>query len=723
MEDNIKQIGFTVDSGLINRLGIELVGKAETAVSELIKNAYDADATEVTVEFINSEEVGGTLIITDNGLGMTEEQLINGFMRISSTDKIHNPKSIKFGRTRAGKKGIGRFATQCLGSSLTIETQPYNSTQCNIIDIDWDLYEVDSNIENIRFPLYHTVRDINSFGTKLIIRNLRGKWNDRLISKIFDYVNTLFQPTYLSERCKIQNIASKTDKTFNVTFKLNNAIIANEIEEFYDKALFSIEGYVGNDHKGVVLIDSVKFKQSFSLLKEVEYDDRYTKRTVCLFPNLVNIRFKCYYFIYDVKKYKGVTSKELNTIKKNADSIGSIYLYRNGFRVLPFGEPNDDWIHINQRWSNESGTNIPFNTKNVFGFVEILDDGYYFEETSSREGLVENEAYKELIQFVYSSLYIARTELSRIIKPTQKSEKKNDSDITINSESKNKSDKEAIADYKNDVFNAIDNNPNLNDSQKEQKKAEVETHTEKITELIKENEMLRVLASLGLSIGEFAHEVVQLQNSINNHIYTLDNSIEGENLKPELDGIINDFDELFSYTNYFGVAVSQNLSREKQPVLINKVVKHFIKSTQQDIDIEVEQLQYGAETMPMHYSEWSSILANLYTNSRKAIRRKKCKGKILIQIGIEGNNTVLLFNDNGDGIKEEDKEYVFDAFFTKSNPIGWDSPTNEHLIGTGLGLKIIKDIVVANKGTISVVGPAKDYSTCFKITIPKNKSK
>ena len=82
--NNSLNIGFTVDAGLIQRLGYELVGRAETAVSELIKNAYDADATIVDVEFINTTQPHGTLIITDNGTGMSLEQLLNGFMRISS---------------------------------------------------------------------------------------------------------------------------------------------------------------------------------------------------------------------------------------------------------------------------------------------------------------------------------------------------------------------------------------------------------------------------------------------------------------------------------------------------------------------------------------------------------------------------------------------------------------------------------------------------------------
>jgi HSP90 family molecular chaperone len=96
-------IRFSVDAGIIDRLGTELVARQETAVSELVKNAYDADATKVELKFENSDSIGGTLFIEDNGLGMTKEQLVNGFMRISSTDKIRNPISERFKRNRAGQ--------------------------------------------------------------------------------------------------------------------------------------------------------------------------------------------------------------------------------------------------------------------------------------------------------------------------------------------------------------------------------------------------------------------------------------------------------------------------------------------------------------------------------------------------------------------------------------------------------------------------------------------
>lgn len=101
-----EHVRFSVDAGLINRLGTELVSRQETAVSELVKNAYDADANTVDLKFINTESIGGTLVITDTGNGMTREQLIDGFMRISSSDKIENPLSPIYHRKIAGKKAL-----------------------------------------------------------------------------------------------------------------------------------------------------------------------------------------------------------------------------------------------------------------------------------------------------------------------------------------------------------------------------------------------------------------------------------------------------------------------------------------------------------------------------------------------------------------------------------------------------------------------------------------
>lgn len=259
MENEVTNVGFTVDAGLIQRLGYELVGRAETAVSELIKNSYDADATVVDVDFINAFTQGGSLIISDNGLGMTKQQLINGFMRISSTDKLHNPTSIRFNRTKAGKKGIGRFAAQRLGERLILVTQTKESTNAIQIEIDWDKYSIDKDITTITFPIRNIPKE-KVEGTTIKIHGLREKWTEASIKRIYRYVLDLFQPDYLSERSKVDKLAIQNEETFKVNFNLvsneGKRSFLNDQISVFDKSLAIFEGHVNKNHHGIITIKS-----------------------------------------------------------------------------------------------------------------------------------------------------------------------------------------------------------------------------------------------------------------------------------------------------------------------------------------------------------------------------------------------------------------------------------------------------------------------------------
>jgi len=221
--DNLNEnIGFTVDAALIMRLGYELVGKAETAVSELIKNAYDADARAVNVYFKDTDQLGGTITISDDGLGMNYEQLKDGFMRISSADKVRNPISYRYSRARAGRKGIGRFATQRLGNKLVVVTQTKEEDKAIMLTINWELYKSGIDIADITFPIEY-IDKTKDEGTDLIIIGTKDTWNEAGINRVNRYVMDLFQPNYLSTETKDSN-----DNTFQTNFSIikDNNIIA-----------------------------------------------------------------------------------------------------------------------------------------------------------------------------------------------------------------------------------------------------------------------------------------------------------------------------------------------------------------------------------------------------------------------------------------------------------------------------------------------------------------
>lgn len=723
-KSNYKEVGFSVDAGLIQRLGYELVGRAETAVAELIKNSYDADATIVNIDFIESSQVGGSLIISDNGIGMTEDMLINGFMRISSTDKVHNPTSLKYGRTKAGRKGIGRFATQRLGEKLTIVTQTKENEYAIELTIDWNKYIIDADLSSITFPIKRVGKQCEE-GTTLIIENLREKWTDTAIKRVFRYVLDLFQPDYLSERSRISNLAIQDEESFKVNFyqTLNNERRAflNEQISIFDKALVVFEGCINDDHCGSVFVKSESLGLNDSL--EINFSDEIRE-----FFNLRNVYFKIHYFIYNRIQYynNNISNSDLNKIQELSKTASGVKLYRNGFRVLPYGEPTDDWTNIDKRWSSESGhVNIPMSNKNLFGFVEIIDsDGTVFEETASREGLIENDAFRQLSDFVNKSIVAVRGRIAERI--TVFKENNNKDDFTKETATKTRTAQEMFEQIKSMLDERLkQSQDNVDDDEFNKNIKSSNEIINQLADLIEETGMLRVLAGLGLTIGEFTHEIKQFQPSVYGHISKLNQLELDNNARKQIDGLKVDFDNLFDYTKFFSTTISQNINRVKEPVDLLAIIDIFQQTIKNDlakngIDFKVEELDFDVITLPMHKSEWSSILYNLYTNSRKAIKRANVEGKILVEVGTEDTNTFILFHDNGDGIPEENQGRIFNAFFSTSTPASYSAPNEEQLVGTGLGLKIVKDIVLSYKGNIILYPPKEDYSTCFKITIPKN---
>ncbi|RYG29557.1 MAG: hypothetical protein EOO01_38040, partial [Chitinophagaceae bacterium] len=129
------------------------------------------------------------------------------------------------------------------------------------------------------------------------------------------------------------------------------------------------------------------------------------------FDYIKGVHFKAYYFIFLPAL---IPTKQLSFIREVANEKGGIRLYRNGFRVLPYGETANDWLRLDES-SRRRIILTPHANNNFFGFVEITDNtGILYEETSSREGLIENEAFGELVDFLYRSLVTATVKVAEL---------------------------------------------------------------------------------------------------------------------------------------------------------------------------------------------------------------------------------------------------------------------------------------------------------------------
>ena len=142
-------VRFSTDAAIVKRLGRELVSKQETALAELVKNAYDADATMVALSFKHAQVAAGTLEILDDGNGMTRNELIDAFMRLSTDEKLRHPVSPRFKRDRAGEKGIGRFAAERLGGRLLLTTKVTKAQRALRLLVDWNRYSPGTDIVTV----------------------------------------------------------------------------------------------------------------------------------------------------------------------------------------------------------------------------------------------------------------------------------------------------------------------------------------------------------------------------------------------------------------------------------------------------------------------------------------------------------------------------------------------------------------------------------------------
>jgi len=355
-----EQVSFSVDSGILYRLGLELFQRAESAVAELIKNAYDADATDVKVTFLDVDKKGGTLIIDDDGEGMTKDQIINGFMRIASTEKLHNPFTTK-GRKKAGKKGIGRFATIFLGTKITILTNNADESIAYKLVIDWSKYEIDSEVSAVENTL-ETVEKTKLKGTTITIHHLRESWSGKDIKRVYRYVADLLQLTVYELKAKkksklkhkeIKEKEVKGEDVFEVKFyhDKNSKPIADINTMMFDKALVKITAYIDENGYGYCNVESDKFdlsgkKSSDKVWLKISDTDKDTEKHLP-FNELksTSIILIAYYFIDKRIEYyqDGFTNPELKTIMSYLKKDGGINLYRNRFRLPNYGG-NNDWL-------------------------------------------------------------------------------------------------------------------------------------------------------------------------------------------------------------------------------------------------------------------------------------------------------------------------------------------------------------------------------------------
>ena len=367
-----EKLHFKVSSGLKDIIGKDLITNELVAIFELVKNGYDADATEINL-IINSYE--NYIIIQDNGKGMNRNDIENKWLFVAHSEKKDSDK------VYAGSKGIGRFSCDRLGTKLKLIS--HKDDEVSKLEIDWGEFEKDSLIKFEELDVTYTNLDVveDSFiqksGTILNISNLRDTWDLNRVNKVVEALQRLVNPFVDDGKIKI-----------NVKYISSSSGIAeldeyirNDIATVLDKKTIYVECYIKEKEISISLYDKEKIIYSFKIENNTILKDIY---------------FKIYYMSF-AAKYN--FTKIMKTTPKD---YGSIFLYKNNFRIFPYGEVDFDAFGLNLR--KTQGFNRYLGHRELLGWINITDSENHFNEVTSRDrGFVTN-SYTLEFEKVYMEL-------------------------------------------------------------------------------------------------------------------------------------------------------------------------------------------------------------------------------------------------------------------------------------------------------------------------------
>lgn len=399
-------LSFRVSTGLKNIIGRDLISDKYIAIFELVKNSYDAGASKAVIEY-SSENYGDEIIISDNGSGMNYDDIIQKWLFVAYSEKKEQNRGNstyrdEIKREVAGAKGVGRFSCDRLGATLKLMTRTKNDIIAHVIDVNWNNFEFDDSREFMEVPVeYSTTHELPSgfeYGTTLIIKDLRELWDReellrlkrslmKLISPDANLGEVPFDIEIVAKREIENDLKAPNKKDFNADRDIVNGLIHNDIFEKLNIKTTNIEVAISEDgqvitskvsDRGQYIFTITEKNREYRLLNDIHISVFYLNRSA-------KISF--------TRQMGGVQPV----------NYGSIFIYKNGFRINPYGEPGQDFFNINQR--KAQGYNRFLGTRELMGRISIRGNNDQFIETSSRaHGFILTPAVDMLATLFYEKV-------------------------------------------------------------------------------------------------------------------------------------------------------------------------------------------------------------------------------------------------------------------------------------------------------------------------------
>ena len=394
-------------------IGRDLIQDNYAAVVELVKNAYDADSSDVNIEFTASQDHGGySIVVSDNGHGMSREDVINRWLVPSTRHKVDKRKS-PAGRTLQGSKGVGRYAASILGNDLFLETITHEGEKTSVY-LEWDNFVDAQYLDDVEI-LVETEMVSESSGTRLTMtgdKNFLVEWDRGRFEQLqheFKKLKSPLSTTISNDEFRI----NLTVHSFPKVGDIQETVVPYDLFDLFD---YKISGNINTDGTGILTYSSQKARN----IPDEEFSFDLGEITGCG-ELYIDIR------VYDRDKdaiesliRRGLKDESGHDLgKAEARRLLSIYngigVYRNAFRIRPLGDAGFDWMKLdNRRVQNPS---LRIGADQVIGYVQIQSEKQSnLIEKSARDGLKENTAYdrlKAITEEVIKELEVRRFQYRR----------------------------------------------------------------------------------------------------------------------------------------------------------------------------------------------------------------------------------------------------------------------------------------------------------------------
>ena len=707
--DNPTILHFKFDVSTFRLLGRELITDRITALFELVKNCYDANAENVQLTFENLNPLcpESRIIIEDNGLGMSFEDIRDKWMVIGTSSKRRNRTSPSpYNRIVAGKKGVGRFAVDKLGGKLVMKTKKKGFPVWHCLETDWTKYaeeenrqlELDFENSSKKQKLFTDIdnkywtepADVGVQGTRLEISSLNDIWLENDVRRAYRELSKIVKPSSNSRypfniRFIVPEYLEYRDKMVE-SLVLAKATLSYMLKYRYDKGEQKYYQEYLEENKGELVVKE----------KEAEV--------------FGPIGFTLYY--YDQSDKKGFSKEERDGIK----------VYRDSIIATPFAEyksdrnEQKDLFGIDKRrWS---GFFEKLSTRDIIGWVDITDElNPEIKDSTNRQDFVDNKEWNALKGFVINQIH----QIELYLKHKKDSKKKENAEKLKNADKDIDDIKQRISNIKNQSLLV---SPEI-DSELNEIAGKLETIKSTVSASSKDYEQMEAdrrqqenimfsLVSLQAYAGQISH-ILRISIGIIKRSAEFvakwiplgqktEKSVKhAQKIFDEMNNLSKAMDFMLSYAEddstfeFFSVkeAVAE-LFEDRYKLLFEEEKIHAEYVLDDDFELSYNKKAF------------QDMFGNLIDNSIKALRNTKDK-RIRCTVFRENGNLVLLFSDNGSGVPDEIRDRIFDVFYTTTADLG----------GAGLGLYIVRTRLNSIKGTISLEpNEFKPTGATFKITIP-----